>query len=797
MAHYRVIYNPYSNETRIEKNGELLPQTNHLCVGVDGKRLQSWFDKDLDWKGFAQELDENNSEKECSIFFEGREIDYIDFKEYFDDYTKNNSDTVFIFDKFCYQNDTDMLENLLNLIERIKDQGILSTKQVEEIENKIKSLKEDPFAISVLATMSSGKSTLLNAFLKTNLLPMGNRPTTANIVEIFDNDKTGFELETYDGNNELIEKMSANPEVIRNINNDKNISRVKIYGDIPFVQVGKMGLMLRDTPGPNSQIEEHERITNSIIADANNQSAVIYVMDTTKPTERSDGDLLKSIADEMRKGDRLTSDRFFFVINKADDWVAGNDNNNQTMDNLIAENREYLKEFGINNPRLFPVTANLALNIRRVIENENVFEKGAIKRNFNNSVDNFSLEDDSEYSFDCFASVSYSVKQQIEKELLAAREREDRYTIALIHTGIPSLEYSIREYMDKYAYPIKISDAVKDIRNYVDENKMLELFKELIEKDEGKLNNIISQKEKLESDKGERQKKKEEILEKIDAYTIPKSIIEKANRDVDDKFRITIDCALSELSMSKIEKNKANQIIDTLEKEVRKKEREIEKEINDVLNEQIYIKAGDAVEEYRNYLSELQGSLVVEGFDFTKIKSLKDCGFGDIRRDANRVSDVEYEYEKRPIPGKTKHLIDIHHKVKIPFIKKHIHIDISLFKYKEEDKEELVRTDKIIAEHVDTKDIRDDILSITKSVQQNISSIFDFANDELTRFKDHFRKELEKLQLIIDDTINQISELTQSRSAVDIEKQDHEGKLNELESIIKELDSIVSIKGGV
>ena len=421
MAEYKIIYNPYSNDVVIEKAGKVLPKNNKLCAGVRGKRLQSWFDVCPGWSGFAQELYENNNDKVCNIKFVGRKIDFIDLEEYFSLYSKENNKTQFkLYLENC-QNDSDILKQLESLVFSVKDKNLLAKKQIEEIEKKIEALKDDPFAISVLATMSSGKSTLLNALLSTNLLPVGARATTANIVEIHDNDGDKFEVETYDSDGNLLsEKVDADAALIQKINSDHNVHIAKIYGDIPFVKVGKMRLMLRDTPGPNSQKEEHGQITDSIIMDPNNQSTVIYVMDTTKPEEKSDGELLSAIAREMKRGDRLTADRFFFVINKADDWVEGNDNNNQTMDNLISETRSYLKKYGIENPRLFPVTADLALKIRRKAAGE---QFSLIAENkFNNKIETFSMPNYTEICFEKFSSSSQLVEQQMETML---KEAED------------------------------------------------------------------------------------------------------------------------------------------------------------------------------------------------------------------------------------------------------------------------------------------------------------------------------------------------------------------------------------
>lgn len=66
----------------------------------------------------------------------------------------------------------------------------------------------------VVSTMSSGKSTLINALVGTELLPSMNRACTARAVAIMDNDlKTQFEIHAADknGNYSHIDKAKKKP----------------------------------------------------------------------------------------------------------------------------------------------------------------------------------------------------------------------------------------------------------------------------------------------------------------------------------------------------------------------------------------------------------------------------------------------------------------------------------------------------------------------------------------------------------------------------------------------------------
>lgn len=770
MAQYKIIYNPYSNNTKIEKNGKSLQNNNRLCAGINGKRLQEWFDLNPSWNGFAKELDDNNNDNICKIEFIGREIDFLDLEEYFNDYMKKNKKTTFKLSSECYQNDSDILQQLTELIHDVKEKKLLSEGQIKEIEEKLELLKKDTFAISVLATMSSGKSTLLNALLSANILPVGNRATTANIVEIYDNDGDKFEVETYDKNGMLIAgKREVNTELIKEINNDKSVHTAKIYGNIPFVNVGKMSLMLRDTPGPNSQKEEHGQLTDSIIMDPKNQSAIIYVMDTTKPEDKSDGELLKAIAREMKKGDRLTADRFFFVINKVDDWVEGNDSNDQTMDKLISETRTYLENHGIENPRLFPVTADLALKIRRKIVGDEL--NPIAEKSFKSKIENFSSEY-SEIQFEKFSSASKFVNERLETML---RDANNEYEIALIHSGIVSLELSIREYMEKYAYPIKISDAVKEIIDTIDEEKMKNEFNKAIAEDVVLLNTVKKQIEELKQKKEDRLARRKEYEKRIRDYKIPDEIEIQACQSVENEAQALIDEVRPPLSGSEIEISKAKQICDKFEGKVKLIEQKAERDVNKALEEELYQDAEKALDEFKEYLKQIKNTFDIQSFDFCRIKKLKAYDFSEIESDAKKIARVEYTYKT---VKKTK-------KVEKHFL---------FFKWKSEVEYEDREKDGIKATYIDCRKLRDDILSIHYIIPLNIKNIITNAEDELESYKDYFINELQNFDEIIEEVVKEIDTHTREESLAMERKDNHEQKLKALNQVVNQICKIIQVE---
>ena len=58
--------------------------------------------------------------------------------------------------------------------------------------------KSSDFEVNVVATMSAGKSTLINALLRQKLMPAKQEACTATITEIKDNDADHFMAKVYD-----------------------------------------------------------------------------------------------------------------------------------------------------------------------------------------------------------------------------------------------------------------------------------------------------------------------------------------------------------------------------------------------------------------------------------------------------------------------------------------------------------------------------------------------------------------------------------------------------------------------
>lgn len=772
MSKYIISYNPYKNATIVEKNGVQLKKNSAICKGLSGKRLQTWFDETLSWPGVGKVIDDDNNEAKCEIVFKGREIDYIDLRDYFLQIYKSEKNTEFILSAENLSSDEDMLSRLGELIEEAKNKKMFPKNQISDIEEHLSRLKTDPFVISVIAPMSSGKSTLLNALMHRELLPTGDKATTANIVEIYDDDCETIQYSTFDKNGACIsEGDNADLDTFKSINSDDHIRTVKIHTDIPMVSAGRMSLMLRDTPGPNNSDDiRHKQITESIISDARNMSTVLYIMNATQLRVDSDYELLSSIAMEMKNGGKQANDRFLFVINRVDDWVK---NPNQTLEGLLNETKDYLGKFGIDNPRIFLVTASLASNIWRY---RNGYEFGKKEeRSFNFDIGTFSDEEDSTIKFNEYAATSLCVERSLHDELEEAIKKDDEIEIAYIHSGLKGLEYSIREYMDKYAYPIKVSDAIADIIDTIDEKKMRTLFMDAITSDERKLEEVRKKINASKKKKEERLAKKKEFEEGLSDYGISDSLRSEAGKAVNEAFSDLIDRYTSQIrNQSSLKQEDARGIISDLQGKVREQEKILDDKLKRMIQKEVYEKGSAILVGYRAYLRNIEDDLGLPNFDFWKVKELKRSDFDDIRKVSDRVTSTEQLYK------------ETRKKVKNP----NYHRFLFWHWGGEKEIEKIEKTPNGVVKYVDRNAFLEDIIGIRVNATQNVNSIFQEAELLIEEFKGFFAGEIDKFNSTIDDLLEELNSDFERESKEEKSKEKHQKQLDELNDYMKRVYTV-------
>lgn len=345
----------------------------------------------------------------------------------------------------------DSAESRLNEIKKLMDEARSNPKfesYFQENEEMIRAFEEAfnrDFDVFVVATMSAGKSTLINAMLGRDLLPAANEATTATIARITDNDSLSERFIARRVNNqgqvvEVDEDVVANTLKAWNRLPDTKI--IDLEGNIKAIQEREnVRLVLTDTPGPNnSQNEDHRRITMSFIQDSVRNPLILYVLNATQLGVNDDKNLLGMIAEIMKKGGKQSKDRFIFVVNKMDAF----DPEIEEIPAVLGRVCKYLEVNGIENPIVYPVSAYLTKLLRKPSDLCTTMEQ----RNCE-SLSTLFREQQS-LNLVQYMSITSRVKRSLE---------DKRLSPLMQASGLPAVEAMIDEYIDKYNFPHRVKRA--------------------------------------------------------------------------------------------------------------------------------------------------------------------------------------------------------------------------------------------------------------------------------------------------------------------------------------------------
>ena len=362
MKQVFVKYNPYKLETAIKVNGQDIAKDSMLHKLIKGKRLQEWVGK------FPELLVKDLNAVEFEIEFYGMDLDWDDFEEAFEIAKSNGTikDAKLTFTEA--RSDDDIKDKIVNIFNDLQE-GPIDDFRDPKLEKAFENINKAVFPINVIATMSSGKSTLINALLRKKLMPSKNEACTATITEILDTDGKKFIAAVYDTEDNLLENVAElTYEKMNELNDNEEVYRISAEGNIPFLDARSTALMLVDTPGPNNaQNQAHKNTTyRAINSDSNN--LILYVLNGTQLSTNDDASLLNYVAEQIKKGGKQARDRFLFVINKMD----GFNPEEEDIAKAIQSAKRYLSGYGIEDPQIFPCSAYTALNIRTYFENVDI-----------------------------------------------------------------------------------------------------------------------------------------------------------------------------------------------------------------------------------------------------------------------------------------------------------------------------------------------------------------------------------------------------------------------------------------
>lgn len=758
MREISIKYNPYRLETSVLVDGNAPKQNSRLNFA--DRRLQEWIEE------LPEILFEECSSRDFSLTFHGTILDYEDVEAMAYEAKKNGINFEL---KHIAAKEVSDKENAISEIFDEIQRGPFDELRQPDVIKAFNNAKSSDFEVNVVATMSAGKSTLINALLRQKLMPAKQEACTATITEIKDNDADLFMAKVYDSDGHLIQ---THPElsfgIMDSLNSNPEVSKIRVEGNIPFVTAEDVALVLVDTPGPNnSRDPEHKAATYRMLSESS-KTVVLYILNATQLAVNDDYNLLSHVADSMKVGGKQSRDRFIFVVNKLDDFKKGED----SVEAAIKKVREYLKDNGIDNANIYPASALTALNIRTVLaesdddDDDEVYEAKGKVRKFNRN---------EEMHFEKLAPLTPSIRGEVENRLSEAKSKNDAYEEALIHCGVVPIEMAIRMYVQKYAKTAKIKNIVDTFSYRLESAKSFEVTKQEIRENKDKQKEVLANieliKKKLAS--GEDAKLFKERIDKINYDNEIKKLA--TNTIMEAQKKITEQLSSGESRMSKRE---AEELCKQFARFAGNLQAEIKVKLEKLITNHVDKSANDLLEEYKKKLAELAQDLS-KGNDEDKVEidPFKMMG-GEISTNVNTLIGNLTEKERIKVD-----------EVWVANTNKKWYKFWTWFEEKGHWKS--IYQDK---EYVDGRKLAERFFApIQEQLYENSNNAMEYAKEQTRRVKQQFSIKFEELDEMLKVKLEELEDCAKESKDVEQKIQESQAKLKWLEEIQIKTKAILDI----
>lgn len=225
----------------------------------------------------------------------------------------------------------------------------------EELREK---LQKETFNLVVVGQFKRGKTSLINALLGDNILPVSVVPLTSIVTVMTYGEAQRVKVHFNDGNVIEIRPESLQDYVTEkgNPKNVKDVNEVVVTYPSPYLNDG---VRLVDTPGVGSVYQHNTDVAYRYLPKSD---AALFLLSTDQPLSRAEIDFLRDV--------REYSSKIFFLLNKADYF------NDSELQESIEFSKGVLKDTLGVEVRIFPVSAKLALEGKLAASEETLRRSG-------------------------------------------------------------------------------------------------------------------------------------------------------------------------------------------------------------------------------------------------------------------------------------------------------------------------------------------------------------------------------------------------------------------------------------
>lgn len=769
MQTVMLTHNPYLIYSTILVNGEP-PKKDSKLVQYLNLRFQVWVDK------IPSLLAEEYNDDEFEITFHGTDLDYQDLLSATRSAAKDGLKITI--KKIPAKEFGDKETDIRELFKKVK---ILPFDELQSpaVEDAFTKAFNEEFEVNVVATMSAGKSTLINALLGRKLMPSKQGACTATITRIKDDDDSTFKAVSVDQDGNELDTFSVlDYKTMSSLNKNPQVSEIRVKGNIPFVSSKEVKLVLIDTPGPdNARDRRHGQVTAKAL-DQSSKMLVLFVMNGGKLHDEAQDMFLKRIAKSMSVGGKQSRERFMFVINKLDDYDEEDDDiANETIPDTI----KYLEEMGIENPNIFPAAALPALLIRRYQSTFDEDQKQKLYDELKPIAEKMIKQE--QLHLEKYPSLVSSCQLQIDSELQEAIENNDIIGQALIHSGIRGIEESIRMYVTKYCRPAKIKNVVDTFKHGLDSAEAFEKTMQEIASQEKEQKRLGEQIEKLQG-KLTSKEENEKFKKKISSLEISSKLgadVDRLITDLQTDFSdFFLDCP------NEMDDTDASSFIKRFIKLVGEKQNEFQVAVDRLLRDDVNEKSKQLLKEYIAKLVALSEEFKGQGLSIDLAAFAK----GNLAQlSENRVIDSSIasrieehtETRSRTVTKRARGLNRLFHPSRWfnPEYEETEYYDV---KVKEEVK--FISKEKLYSSTVGP---------VYASLLAEKQRIMDYASAQTQEIKEYFYQKFDEVDAILLAKAEELRNATSSKQAAEAALQRANTILADLNNVKTELEAILEI----
>lgn len=299
---------------------------------------------------------------------------------------------------------------------------------------------DEYYQIMLAATVSSGKSTLANALIGEDVLPAENQACTSKEIVVLNGEELPQQAWLRCGES-WHEICALDRAKLEKLNKNESIDSIYIQRPIKGIG-GALPIAIIDTPGVNNSLDARHMYRTLERLKAVKNGLIIYVINATQIGINDDRELLENI---LRHISGNAGIEILFAVNKSDEF----DMERESISEVYEDIKKYILSCSFADAlfddamlkyRIFFVSALNALILKKYLKQCSL---SRLEMKVLHTLE--TIMADERYHFENYSPV-------ILKNTAVQNTVESKYIQYLIHSGLPSIEQAINNYLyNRYA----------------------------------------------------------------------------------------------------------------------------------------------------------------------------------------------------------------------------------------------------------------------------------------------------------------------------------------------------------